>query len=59
MTFGRILGIIVLIWIFVHTISFGAWNWKKNNNKFGAVIVILLALIALILPIYVMFLKVE
>lgn len=57
MTLGRTLGIIVILWASFYTISFGVWNWEKDNNKLGATVVILLALATLILPMYLMFFR--
>jgi len=50
-TIGNILSFIILVWIFLYTTSYGVWVWKKEN-KLGAVMVFLVAVIALVFPVY-------
>lgn len=47
---------LVLAWVFIYTISYGVWTWKKNN-KSGAVAVFFIAAVSLMLPIYQLFIK--
>ena len=47
-----LIGAIVTILVFIYTVSYGIWTWKKQNNKTGAVAVFGLALAVLILPIF-------
>lgn len=56
MTFNRIILIIILIWVFIRTISFGKWTWDKKN-RLGGIAVYLIALASLIVPIYVMYFR--
>jgi len=50
-TIGNILSFIILVWIFLYTTSYGVWVWKKEN-KLGPVMVFLVAVIALVFPVY-------
>jgi magnesium-transporting ATPase (P-type) len=43
------------VWISIYTFSFGVWTWKKKN-KFGAFIVMLIALVTTVLPFIYLFL---
>lgn len=56
MTIDRIVIFIILVWVFVRTISFGKWTWDKKN-RLGAVAVYLIALASLIIPIYTMYFR--
>lgn len=42
---------VILIWVFVRTISYGKWTWDKKN-RLGAIMILVVALAELILPIY-------
>ena len=53
-TWGRLLMSVLLLWIAIHTASYGTWTWK-NKNRFGAVMVFLIAIITLALPVYIAF----
>ena len=55
-TIDRLLTLIILIWAFIYTISYGTWTWK-SKNRLGAVMVYLLALAVVILPIYTIFFR--
>lgn len=46
--------LILLIWVFIYTVSFGAWTWRKGN-PLGAIMVYILACITLVLPLWTMF----
>lgn len=56
MTFGMVVATVIILWVFVRTVSYGRWTWQKKN-KLGAVMIFLVALTALILPIYSMYFK--
>ncbi|SNS96854.1 hypothetical protein SAMN05446037_103043 [Anaerovirgula multivorans] len=49
--FYSFVSIIILLWVFLHTLSYGIWTWKKNN-RLGAVMVFILAATVLVLPVY-------
>ena len=51
-----ILQFVIIIIIFVRTITFGAFQWK-NKNKAGAVGVFIFALVELSFPFYMLFVK--
>lgn len=42
--------IIISIWIFIKTVSYGIYEIKKNSNTIGGFFTIVLAVFALILP---------
>lgn len=46
----RIVIVLILLWIAVYTASYGVWTYK-NKNKLGGIVVLILALVALALPI--------
>ena len=46
----KLIIIILSIWIFLQTISFGMFEYNKNKNKLGGIIVFSLATIGLIFP---------
>lgn len=46
--------LVILLWTFIHTVSYGLWTWKKNN-KSGAVVLFALSLIVLGFPLYLVF----
>lgn len=41
---------ILSIWIFIKTTSYGLYEIKQQQNKFGGTFVIILAIIALVFP---------
>ncbi|HHW49306.1 MAG TPA: hypothetical protein GXX14_11930 [Clostridiaceae bacterium] len=51
MTFEIIIAFIALAWIFLYTTSYGVWVWKKKNIL-GAIAVFLVAVAALVFPVY-------
>jgi hypothetical protein len=55
-SFDRAVMILLLIWIFLYTTSYGWWTWKKKN-KLGAIMVFFLATTALVLPLYTLFFR--
>jgi hypothetical protein len=48
--------LIVLLGIFIHTLSFARFNWRKNNKKATAGAVIL-AFISAAFPVYMLFFR--
>lgn len=56
-SFGTLLGAIIIIWVFMYTISYGSWTWKRKN-KWGAIMIFLLALFVIVIPVYVMYINV-
>lgn len=55
-TLDRIIIVVVLIWVFIYTASYGQWTWRKKN-RIGAIMVYILALASLILPLYSIFIR--
>lgn len=53
-TIGMIITIALLVCIFIYTVSYGVWTWKKKNIL-GAVMIFLVALAALAIPVYSIF----
>lgn len=56
MFFLRFVLAIILLWVFIRTISYGRWTWSQKN-KFGAVMIFIIALVAVVLPIYVFYIR--
>lgn len=56
MSFTQIFGSVIVIGVFIYTVSFGNWTWKKKN-KIGACMIYLLAAISVALPFYAVFIK--
>jgi hypothetical protein len=52
--FTAILVYVILIWVFIRTLSYGKWTWDKKN-RLGAIMIVIVALAELILPIYSIF----
>ncbi|HOM02528.1 MAG TPA: hypothetical protein PLH43_06840 [Acetivibrio sp.] len=52
----RVILAIILLWVFIKTISYGKWTWDKKN-RLGAVMIFVVALAAVILPIYVFYIR--
>jgi len=52
----RALTFIILTWVFIYTLSYARWVWKKKN-RLGAIMVFLVAIIALVLPVYSIFFR--
>lgn len=50
-TLNTILIFIILAWVFIYTTSYSVWTFKRKN-KIGAIMVFIIALIALLLPIF-------
>lgn len=51
-----IIVILISIWIFIKTFSYGLFELKKNKNKFGGIVVIFNAFFSAIFPNLVMYL---
>jgi len=56
LTFDRIILIIILLWVFIRTISYGKWTWDKKN-RLGAIAIYFVAIASLIIPVYTMFFR--
>jgi predicted membrane channel-forming protein YqfA (hemolysin III family) len=52
----RIVAMVILVWILVYTGSYGLWTWRKKN-RLGAAAVFIVALAAVVLPIYAIFFR--
>lgn len=50
---GHIVLFAFLLGVAFYTASFGIWTWKRHN-RFGAIMIFLVALTAVILPIYIL-----
>ena len=55
-TFDRILAVSIVLWIFIRTLSYGRWTWRKGN-RLGAVMLLILALSIIFLPVYTQFFR--
>ncbi|HHV98658.1 MAG TPA: hypothetical protein GXX36_03645 [Clostridiaceae bacterium] len=53
-TLGIIITLIFLVCVFIYTVSYGVWTWKKKNIL-GAVMIFLVAVAALALPVFSLF----
>jgi hypothetical protein len=45
---------IILVWALFYTVSYGVWTWKVKN-RIGAIAIFIIALLAIILPLYTIF----
>jgi len=52
----KIVMLLIAAWISIYTFSFGVWTWNKKN-RFGAFVVMLIALAATVMPFMYLFLK--
>ncbi|OPX46317.1 hypothetical protein CLHUN_01330 [Ruminiclostridium hungatei] len=52
----KIVMLLIAAWISIYTFSFGVWTWNKKN-RFGAFVVMLIALAATVTPFMYLFLK--
>ncbi|WP_162149310.1 hypothetical protein [Acetivibrio straminisolvens] len=52
----RLILAIILLWIFVRTISYGKWTWDEKN-RLGAIMIFVIALAAVALPILVFYIR--
>ena len=50
----NLLIMLAILWVFIYSMSFGVWTWK-NKNRFGGMMVMCFALIAFVLPGYILF----
>ncbi|HPU45589.1 MAG: hypothetical protein GXX04_02505 [Clostridiaceae bacterium] len=48
--------IVFLLCVAVYTVSYGVWTWKKGN-RFGAIMVFLVAVLTVALPVYILIFK--
>ncbi|HHV59551.1 MAG TPA: hypothetical protein GXX49_04535 [Clostridiaceae bacterium] len=56
MSFDLIAAILILIWIFIYSSSYGVWTWNKKN-RIGGAAVLLVSLAALVFPLYLIFFR--
>lgn len=49
--------IILAIWIFMKTLSYGIFEIKNNSNKPGGITIIIISLISLIYPIIMVYIR--
>lgn len=42
--------LLLSVWIFIRTLSYGIYEIKQNSNKFGGIVTIAFAILSLILP---------
>lgn len=52
----KIISLFYIVCTCIYTVNFGRWAWKRQN-KSGAVGIFILAIITLLLPNYLLFLK--
>lgn len=45
------------LFIFFKTISYGLYEIKTNNNKFGGIIIIIISIVILFLPSYMLYIR--
>ncbi len=45
----NILIMLILLWVCIYTFSFAVWTWR-HKNRFGAFIVMCIAIMAVVLP---------
>lgn len=53
----KLIILLLTIWVFMKTISYGVYEYKENQNKFGGVIIFVLSTISLLLPNAVVFMN--
>lgn len=46
----RFIILILTIYVFIETVSYGIFEQKENKNKVGAIIIYILSVIALVTP---------
>ena len=46
----RIIILILTVFVFIKTVGYGIFEYKSNNNKVSAIIIYVLAVIALVAP---------
>lgn len=45
------------LFIFFKTVSYGLYEIKTNNNKFGGIIIIIISIVILFLPSYMLYIR--
>lgn len=48
--------ILILAYGLIHTSSYAIWNWR-NNNKMGAIFIMLVSAAMIALPVYILIFK--
>ncbi|MDP4094902.1 MAG: hypothetical protein Q8920_16275 [Bacillota bacterium] len=51
-----IFGAIIILWIAIHTFSYGIWSWR-HKNKPGGIAVFLLSFLVIIMPLYIILMR--
>lgn len=51
-----LIGGLILLWIIVHTFSYGKWTWGKKNY-IGSIVIFIIDIATVLLPIYLVFIK--
>ena len=46
----NIIVLLLTLWIFFKTVSYGVFEYQENNNKIGGVIIFILSSVSLLLP---------
>ena len=55
--FMNIIVLLLTLWIFFKTVSYGVFEYQENNNKIGGVIIFILSSVSLLLPNAVVFIN--
>jgi len=49
--------IVIFAWVFIYTVSYGVWTWKKDNNRLGAVAIFILIGFISVIYVYITFIR--
>lgn len=55
-TISTVLGGVIILCVFIYTVSYGLWAWR-NKNKMGGLAVLILAVLVILLPVYTLFIR--
>lgn len=53
----KLIILLLTVWIFTKTISYGVYEYQDNRNKVGGVIIFVLSTISLLLPNVIIFMN--
>jgi hypothetical protein len=53
---NTIVATLIVVLVFLHTISYGKWNWNKKNYP-GALVVFFIAFVEMVLPLYLIYIR--
>lgn len=56
LTWNTLIGVIVLIAIFIRTLSFSLWTFKRKNYT-GAIAILIIDIFIIVFPFYLVFLR--